>query len=339
MKKADLISKMLDTIRQAREGNAHYRLLYESGDRNSQKHEFLFFVKPEITALEDPEYIRAVLNFALEKIDRFCLSIRDIRLLPSAYLKKYDIMARHYGVINALSRDPLSNFSTEAASKFSQQFGITVDRVKLVGSLQFLEQYPSWSADDLEKAWQQMPAVKLAGGTYCAHMEIEGNDLYLVNGFHPKQLLHFTAPGRSIVAFTLSGDLDWSDARNQFIGKTNPAEALPGSLRNEILMNKAKFGLSTVNAGQNGFHLSAGPLEGLVELIRYGSDFSSGMIKTPEDFVFGRLLSGSVNESLLDHLLKNGFVLYEGAKTSPFDLTEEKNSAEALELLQKVTIV
>ena len=55
-------------------------------------------------------------------------------------------------------------------------------------------------------------------------------------------------------------------------------------------VNKEKFGLDEVSASQNGFHLSAGPVEGLVELMRYGSDFSTGEIKKPSDFSFGKEL-------------------------------------------------
>ena len=161
---------------------------------------------------------------------------------------------------------------------------------KVLGSLQFLQQYPSFTPDSLQQLWQQSQTAKLSGGNYCALVKAGGEDVYLINGFHPKQLIHFTAEGRMIITFKLTGNLDWAVARNQFIGKTNPADAAPGSLRNELLVNKEKFGLNEVSASQNGFHLSAGPVEGLVELMRYGSDFSADEIKKPADFSFGRQL-------------------------------------------------
>ena len=105
----------------------------------------------------------------------------------------------------------------------------------MLGSLQFLQQYPSFTPDSLQQLWQQSRTAKLSGGNYCAVVKAEGEDVYLINGFHPKQLIHFTAEGRMIIPFKLAGNLDWAVARNQFIGKTNPADALPGSLRNELL--------------------------------------------------------------------------------------------------------
>jgi nucleoside diphosphate kinase len=68
---------------------------------------------------------------------------------------------------------------------------------------------------------------------------VGGEEVFLINGFHPKQLKHFIEPSRSIVVMTLSGDLSWSDARNNFVGSTMPAKANKGSLRNDFLEKKS----------------------------------------------------------------------------------------------------
>jgi hypothetical protein len=339
MNKANILQKSLENIGNAGQENTGYEVFYQDKQRGDHPHEFLFFIKPEITMLGDPEQLSAVLNMTLNTISGFELHIQDIRVLSSSYLEKYDIMAQHYGVINALSRQPLHFFSAEARSKFTDLFGLRPDDARVIGSLEFLKQYPSCSPAELEILWHNGKAVKLAGGTYCAKIQYAGETLYLINGFHPNQLIHFTAKGRCILAFTLTGSLDWAAARNQFIGKTNPADAQPGSLRNELLVRQRSLGLDEVSASRNGFHLSAGPVEGLVELIRYCSDFAAGMMKKPEDFVFGKLLNDNFPEEVIRKICANQSVLYKGDSISTFDLTEEKNGQDALNLLKEVKIL
>ena len=92
---------------------------------------------------------------------------------------------------------------------------------------------------------------KLGGGAYAQSIKLDGKPLFLVNGFHPRQLDHFISPGRSIVAFTLVGDLDWSVARNSLIGKTNPAEAEKGSIRRTLWERKDELGLPAVTPSWN----------------------------------------------------------------------------------------
>ncbi len=285
-----IIQQILQQVKDVKESGAATASIYAKNDHPDQRHEFLFFIKPEIFELDDSEKMKAILELLLRKISQFDFVIRNIRLLGASYLEKYDIIAQHYGVINALSREPLKVFTSEAKNKFRELYGHAPEEVKVLGSLQFLQQYPSFTPDSLNELWKQSPTSKLSGGNYCALVKAGKEDVYLINGFHPKQLIHFTAKGRMIITFALAGNLDWAVARNQFIGKTNPADAAPGSLRNELLVNKAQYGLNDVSASQNGFHLSAGPVEGLVELMRYGSDFSAGEIKKLSDFSFGKQL-------------------------------------------------
>jgi hypothetical protein len=105
-----------------------------------------------------------------------------------------------------------------------------------------------------------------------------------------------------------------------------------------LLVNRQNFGLSEVSSSQNGFHLSAGPLEGLVELMRYGSDFSTGDIKRMEDFAFGRQLLEVFSADATAILCNNRIVKYKGNKISTFDLTEEKNSREVIEILKEADL-
>ncbi len=312
-----------------------YNIIYEKPEGPVGRNEFLFFIKPEITKLGEEDKKRKILDFLFGKISLFDFTIHDVRILGAYYLEKYDIIARHYGVINSLSREPLRYITEDAKNKFRETFGMKAEESSILGSLAFLEQFPSYTPEKLQQLWQSSATTKLSGGNYCARVTVDGNEIFLVNGFHPKQLVHFTAKGRSIVTFRLSSDTDWSVARNEFIGKTNPADAKQGSLRNELLMQKELFGLSDVSASENGFHLSAGPVEGLVELIRYGSDLEKKHVRTPGDFSFGKEMQRHFSPDEIVKFCENAELNFHGKKTSVFDLTEEKNSDEAIKLLQE----
>ncbi len=338
MNKAEITGTITTAIEGARKGGIRYQVLYKQEPETGHAHEFLFFIKPEITLLEDSGQLSAVLHMALEKMDAFGLRITDIRLMTAAYLEKYDVIAQHYGVINALSRNPARFLSTEARDKFRTLFGKPVEEANVKGSLQFMQEHPELDAFAVEKLWQSGPSSKLAGGTYCARLEVEGKELFMINGFHPTQLIHFTSPGRCIVAFTLTGNTPWAEARNAFIGKTNPADAMPGSLRNELLVRKETFGLEEVSSSRNGFHLSAGPVEGLVELIRYCSDLSAGTSEKPGSFAFGRQLLSVFPPAEADRICTNPMVNFNNGMVSIFDLTEEKNSDAALALLREALL-
>ncbi len=335
MNNQEIIKMIIHHVGMAQEGIAGNNELYTCSGSREEKHEFLFFVKPEITLNIESIHLQAILEMMFDKLSLYQLTVKDIRLLGASYLEKYDIIARHYGVINALSRKPLDYMSPEAYEKFKDAFGSDPKDAKVLGSLEFLQQYNDFTPNSVDELWQNSKSVKLAGGTYCAQVQIEGEQVFLINGFHPRQLMHFTEEGRSLVAFTLTGDLDWAVARNNFIGKTNPAEALPDSLRNNLLVNREQYGLPSVSASQNGFHLSAGPVEGLVELMRYCSDYSTQKIKKPEDFIFGRELKRLFDDSKIRSIYDNQVVTYNGKRINTFDLTEEKNSETALQLLKE----
>jgi len=101
------------------------------------------------------------------------------------------------------------------------------------------------------------------------------------------------------------------------------------------LQNREKFGLHAVSSSWNGFHLSAGPVEGLVELMRYSSDYSAGNIRRYTDFNFGKMMAETFSPATIESILHNASIEAEGKMISVFDLTEEKNSREASEILKK----
>jgi len=334
---ADLKNKIKENVQLAQDSKVQFETIYENKEVGSGENEFIFFIKPELTLKSAEINFSAILDLAFSKIQEFNLEIKDVKILSADYLREYNIIAQHYGVINKLAAAPIDNMSEGAKAKLCEFAGVSnLQEANVMGAFQFLEKYPMFNAESLDILWQNKSLQKLAGGTYCQNVKVDTDNIYLINGFHPRQITHFTHEGRSIVVFTVSGNVSWADARGKFIGATNPSSAESGSLRNDLLNGQKDYGVPEVSQGLNGFHLSAGPVEGLVELIRYNSNFTDPAgIKNYADFSFGKKLAESFSNEEINQMLQNKNVEFSGKTISVFDLTEEKSAGEALEILKQ----
>ena len=331
-----LTAIIIESINKARNKKILFDEIYSAPDIITKKNEFLFFIKPEITS--GPECIRLekIVKHILDKIEAYNFSIHNILSLSAPYIKQYNIIAKHYGVINQIASDAVGHLSESAKEKFKELYGKPVEEVDAYGGIEFIEKHGHYDAYSLSDLWRNLEHKKLGGGTYCAPVDTEEGIIYIFNGFHPRQIDHFTRDGSNIVVFTLSADIPWTVARNDFIGATNPQKAKESSLRRDFLEKIDEFGLAEVSDSFNGVHLSAGPVEALVELQRFNSNYTvpSG-IREYSDFNFGKALMVNL-ESRFEEIINNtANVDIDGKHTSIFDLTEEKDSDEAIELLRK----
>jgi len=88
-----------------------------------------------------------------------------------------------------------------------------------------------------------------------------------------------------------------------------------------------------VNMSSNGVHMSAGPLEGLVELQRFLSEGTKIDFKT---LSFGAHLSTiGFSDERIKELAQNPNVTVDGKTESVFDMTEEQSHAESGQILKK----
>lgn len=316
-----------------REQDADRRFVLFENWQAEGENEMVLFLKPEIINLPEAG-LEIVLELTLAKIKEFGLAVESASFLPSAYLKKYAVMDGHYGVINQLARSARASLSEDGRQKFRQLYGQDVEAADLVGGLEFLERFPEFDGESLDRLWGEQRSDKLAPGTYCRRLSIDGKEIFLINGFHPSQLLHFTAERRGILAMALRGDANWREARTSLIGATRPEDAVEGSFRAVLLARRDELGLKEVSQGFNGVHLSAGPVEGLAELRRFGSDLSAGQGLLPiAAFSFGKRLIEAFGEEAAAYFLSNPTVEVEGRSVSVFDLTEELDAGVAVERL------
>lgn len=328
-----LPSIVADKVRQAQQGHLYNEIVFDSPELEVCKNEFLFFIKPEITLPSETINLDLVLTMVFEKLEEFHFNIHRIRIVSAEYLDKYDLIDQHYQVIADVSKHGIAAMNSKAKAKFQELYCVEPENVLVLGGVQFMERYPFFNDLSLDCLWQNSENFKLASGAYVEHLRVGREHVYLLNGFHPRQLRHFTEKGRSLVVFRVSGDLPWKDARELFAGATIPDKAKDGSLRHTLLERKEEFGIPEVAQSYNGIHLSAGPIEALVELKRFDSDFSDPSNHTEyTDFSFGKELMSLFGE-IPQQLLQNAKIEIDGRRVSIFDLTEDTDSDKVLSLL------
>ena len=314
--------------------HSHWITPYE-GDRSPDDHQFAFFLKPELTARSADVNLDAVLELVLNTLNEWNIRTGAVGLLNGTYLKANRIMDKHYGVLNEISHQGRSAISQGAEKNLQSKFA---DQLKagatVLGAHQFMAAVPEFSPLALTTLSDNLGAEKLGGGTYALSMKVRTDHYIVLNAFHPYQLEPFYAADNILILFEGRSDKAWADLRQNLAGATNPADASPGSIRNQFLQNKEKLGLKDVSSGTNGIHLSAGPLEGMVEIQRFFSDPTQNQLVDFSDTCFGKKLSaGGANDQRINELAENPTIEKNGTSESAFDLTEECDVAAAAKAL------
>jgi len=293
--------------------------------------QFVFFLKPEATTA-NVEYI---LNLSLGVLAKAGVKFGSIRVVGGPYLDRHNIMVEHYGVISQISKNGYEIISEAAKEKLAKDFAEDVKACGLpVGGHQFLEKNPDISPLALTTINDNVGTTRLAGGTYLCKFKLLGQTQLVLNPFHAYQLVPFVKKGNALILFECQSEMSWADLRTKLCGATNPLKADAGSIRAELLANKAATGMIDVNMSSNGVHMSAGPLEALVELQRFMSD--EGGKCDWKSLSFGAYLSSiGFSDEQIANLAKNPNATVEGKTESVFDMTEEQSFKESGEVLKK----
>ena len=296
--------------------------------------ELLMFVKPEITELGP--LAEKALGYLQQKLVQWDCKIGALVLLGPAYMARHRLIENHYGLINHYSRLGLAGLSTMDREKFVewQRRSGNVD-LEVLGAHQLLQRDPTVSADDLLR-WHDgsKEKVRVANGAYMAIDSVNGADVGVLNGFHPAQLRHFYQSPAPILAFTLVTRSPWAVLRSEMVGATDPAKAVPGSIRRQFNDDPGLFHLSDVNNSRNAVHLSAGPIEGAAEIRRYFQDWDtsgSGALETN----FSSLLKqrGFVGEQVSSLFANRPLTSAKETIKDPFSSTEGLDTLPALSLI------
>ena len=142
------------------------------------------------------------------------------------------------------------------AAKFEKHFSVSWDAVlkskrafNARNACRALKMHPP----ELDAAWKVAFAdkrvLKLGGGFYVGAIPIPDRPdkfVYVFNAFYLSMRGVYTAADAAIRYFVVEwspDNLSWSKFRGEVVGATNPAKAVPGSLRAAILSDWESLGL------------------------------------------------------------------------------------------------
>lgn len=292
--------------------------------------QFLFFLKPDATTA-NTEYI---LKLALDVLANAGVKFGAVRVVGGPYLDQHNIMVEHYGVISKISKEGYSIISDAAKANFEKNFAEDIKKAGYpLGGHQWLEKNPDFTPLALTTVNDNIGTTRLAGGTYLCKFKLLGETQLVLNPFHAYQLVPFVKKGNALIVFECQSEKPWEVLRTNLCGATNPEKAETGSIRAELLKNKAATGMIDVNMSSNGVHMSAGPLEGLVELQRF---LSEGEKVALTSLSFGAHLKNlGFSEEQIANLAQNPNATLDGKSESVFDMTEEKSHDESGQILKK----
>ena len=261
-----------------------HEFVFDTGRQN----QMLFIVKPEVFLIQDPKKIEETCRFMGERVAAFGPEIRGCYVMSAETLKANEIMDRHYGYINRVSRSASSLLSEIEKAQARKLCGAG-NSSEVLGGHEVLVKFPNLSARALDEIWASKKSFRVRSGLYVQSYDIAGNALVIANGFHPSQLERFTASGRKIALLLLNSDLPWKILRVRMLGDTFPERAAPGSIRGEMHRDPERFGFESVSISNNAVHLSAGPFEAVLELSNFlsavpGLNFEIGVTRQARHF-------------------------------------------------------
>lgn len=157
---------------------------------------------------------------------------------------------------------------------------------------------------------------------------LEDLEAYCVNAFYPSMEANFNNPETRIHYYVVEFDseqVSWSQFRKKVLGATNSSNAVPESFRGQLYSE-----YPVPFPGRDNFvHGSAGPFEGFVERAIHEPDFD--------------MLSNPVGSYLAEKgVTLKSFAQWKAAQSITaigdlFDETEEKNTDEVFQSLEKVS--
>lgn len=312
-------------------------LIVQPFETKSDKHnELLFFLKPGFFLLDTVEHRKEALKLVLQKMTEFEIEISGAALISGTELDKAQIMDRHYGYINKVSKNASKMIHSEELETFRKKMpDFDIDKAIILGGHEFLEQFPLYNAQTLNTLWASAPSHKMRSGFYFHNFDIDGKYIVLVNGFHPEQLFKFTNPKHKILVFLLHSDTNWRVLKDDFAGATYPQEAIATSIRGALFADQNKYGTHEISIANNFVHLSAGPFEGFFEM----NNFLTNMNGVDFD-IDNTCLTKEMNQKGLNHkdnefVLTNPIAEINGKETDLFTFTENFNSVDAVDAYVK----
>jgi hypothetical protein len=289
--------------------------------------EFVIFTKPEISMVERSEQ-EAIFGLLRSYFQIHGVTVAEANLITGEEFEDSGAMSEHYGVINRISTEGREALTADADDALEEKLVHELESgYQVYGGHQFLSAYSGFTPLSLAALFANATVQRLGPGTYACAVTIDSDNVIILNGFHPRQLEWFTRDDTACWFLHCFSKSQWSDLRQSMIGSTDPERAQPESIRGRLFREREKYGLKTVSSNFNGVHMSAGPLEGLAELIRFFQGDAESYSFTDQ------LTRAGLSSDQINWILTNPELSHHGKVQTAFDLTEELDSQAAADLL------
>jgi hypothetical protein len=254
--------------------------------------------------------------------------------MTGAELRERDAIREHYLMYSRAACAPSTEelgLTDEGRERFAAAFGKEWggESGKVLTS-PALQRQKGVGSHELYLLWNE----QFSAGLTCKVQEgiiiarLQELDCYCINAFYPAMEENFYHPDTRITYYVLefdAGQVSWEQFRKRILGATDASKAPPGSFRGRLY---AEYPVAF--PGRDNFvHGSAGPLEGLVERMIHEPGFDMA------DSPVGRyLLERGISQERF-RTWKSGCPVKQLGEI--FDITEEKNTGEALAQLDTIS--
>nr|QWT72315.1 hypothetical protein [Streptomyces kanamyceticus] len=299
---------------------------------HADRHQFLVMLKPELVLPRGGDGSRPLARVLDVLTDRG-VEIGAVRVLSSGFVARHAVVESHYPALNRIARTGEAGMSPAAVERLDETYpGFRAASGRVVGAFQLLGEIPELTPFALELLTRNTEVAKLGTGTYAIRASVDGEDLVVLNPFHPQQVAHFTAPGGAIALLECWSELALPVIRRDLIGATDPMDAEPHSIKGILLRERGPLGLDRVSTRCNGVHVSPGAPEGMATIVRYFSVGGSAI--RPQDTAFGRRLTEAGLSAEAVAWVAGDPDVESGQHTGPlFELTEDMDWADAVKFV------
>jgi len=316
-----------DLIRKTKSAKSAHIIQPVKIGQTDKQNELVFFIKPELFEVDDQSKILNSLMLIEEKFAAYQVEVDGIVILPGNILAEHEIMNRHYGFINQLSRMASQMATGDIRAHMFETLNIEDDGTyKILGGHEFLQTYQI-NVDALSDIWFSQGAKKLRSGYYVVADTYQGDPFILVNGFHPSQLAHYTREDHRILLMLIHTDTDWYDLKFDLVGDTFPENAKPDSIRGQLFAHPELYGQDDVGINSNGVHLSAGTFEAAFEVVNFFGDILSLDPEKTPPLAIQRAIDTGVDPTLALSYLDNPAI----GESDLFSKTENLNTQDAIQ--------
>ncbi|MCX4825208.1 nucleoside-diphosphate kinase [Streptomyces sp. NBC_01142] len=245
---------------------------------------FVVLVKPEVMTA-----VRA--TDALAETVRV-LGQGDVSVLRCAVMPAEDFAGRgylllHYPRLHRVAADGAEALHSGARRELGSL--MTASRTAdALGAYEAMTREADLSPAALEERCRGAGIHKLGSGSYASVTELNGRPVTVLNGFLPALAAGYTGPGALVGLLECHSHREIDELRGELLGALHPADAAPASLRGALGTLAREHGIA-LSEGRNAVHLSAGHLEGMLQVWRYFAALDGQGI---ESTAFGRSLAG-----------------------------------------------